>query len=68
MLTAAPASQLPAASPLQSRPRPATAVDSDGDNDNDARESAATQAAEARSAAPSLPTDPNRGRSLNITA
>ena len=58
-------------SPLQSRPAtpPApTGIDSDGDRDNDTRESAAAQAAESRGSAPSLPTDPNRGRTLNITA
>ncbi|PWC81861.1 hypothetical protein TSH100_25600 [Azospirillum sp. TSH100] len=57
-------------SPLQSRQTTAATqgLDSDGDRDNDTRESAAAQAAEQRSAAPSLPTDPNRGRTLNITA
>lgn len=63
-------------SPLQSRPSAtatatatATAgIDSDGDRDNDTRESPAAQAAEQRSATPSLPADPNRGRTLNITA
>ncbi|WP_042692590.1 hypothetical protein [Azospirillum sp. B506] len=60
----------PMTSPLQSRPAAAAApgIDSDGDHDNDMGESAAAQAAEQRSAAPSLPADPNRGRTLNITA
>ena len=69
MLSATFSASLP--SPLQSRPAtpPApTGIDSDGDRDNDTRESAAAQAAESRSAAPSLPADPNRGRTLNITA
>lgn len=55
-------------SPLQSRPAAAPGLDSDGDRDNDTRESATAQAAESRGAAPSLPADPNRGRTLNITA
>ena len=55
-------------SPLQSRPAVAPDIDSDGDRDNDTRESAAAQAAEQRSAIPSLPADPNRGHTLNITA
>lgn len=58
-------------SPLQSRPAstPApTGIDSDGDRDNDTTESAAAKATESRGSAPSLPADPNRGRTLNITA
>ncbi|WP_042442402.1 hypothetical protein [Azospirillum sp. B510] len=60
-------------SPLQSRPTamaaPAPApIDSDGDRDNDTQESASAKAAESPGGAPSLPTDPNRGRTLNITA
>ncbi|MBP2310377.1 hypothetical protein GBZ48_20200 [Azospirillum melinis] len=71
MLSATSPTALPTMpSPLQSRPSTtATAgIDSDGDRDNDTRESAAAQAAEQRSATPSLPADPNRGRTLNITA
>ncbi|CAO3354977.1 hypothetical protein [Azospirillum palustre] len=73
MLSATSPTALPTMpSPLQSRPSAtgtATAgIDSDGDRDNDSRESPAAQAAEQRSAAPSLPADPNRGRTLNITA
>jgi hypothetical protein len=64
MLSATSPSSMP--SPLQRRP--AAAPDSDGDRDNDTRESASAQAAESRSSTPSLPTDPNRGRKLNITA
>ncbi|MBY6264580.1 hypothetical protein EI613_22055 [Azospirillum sp. 412522] len=70
MLTAAAsASPSPMPSPLRNRPATtaASAVDSDGDRDDDARESPAAQAAESRNAAQSLPADPNRGRSLNIT-
>lgn len=71
MLSATSSTSLPSMpSPLQSRPSAAatTGIDSDGDRDNDTRETAAAQAAEPRSAAPSLPADPNRGRTLNITA
>ncbi|CAO3351696.1 hypothetical protein [Azospirillum melinis] len=73
MLSATPSTALPTMpSPLQSRPSTtatATAgIDSDGNRDNDTHESPAAQAAEQRSAAPSLPADPNRGRTLNITA
>ncbi|WP_377810034.1 hypothetical protein ABNQ38_21050 [Azospirillum sp. A29] len=75
MLSATSPTALPTMpSPLQSRPSAtatatATAgIDSDGDRDNDTRESPAAQAAEQRSATPSLPADPNRGRTLNITA
>ncbi|WP_376958284.1 hypothetical protein ABNQ39_00580 [Azospirillum sp. A26] len=73
MLSATSSTALPTMpSPLQSRPSAtatATAgIDSDGDRDNDSRESPAAQAAEQRSTTPSLPTDPNRGRTLNITA
>ncbi|PGH54552.1 hypothetical protein CRT60_32815 [Azospirillum palustre] len=73
MLSATSPTALPTMpSPLQSRPSAtatATAgIDSDGDRDNDSRESPAAQAAEQRSTTPSLPADPNRGRTLNITA
>ncbi|SMF67775.1 hypothetical protein SAMN02982917_3620 [Azospirillum oryzae] len=72
MLSATSSASLPSMpSPLQSRPAtpPApTGIDSDGDRDNDTRESAAAQAAESRGSAPGLPADPNRGRTLNITA
>jgi len=72
MLSATSPTALPTMPPLQSRPSTmatATAgLDSDGDRDNDARESASAQAAEQRSAVPSLPSDPSRGRTLNITA
>ncbi|WP_434617181.1 hypothetical protein [Azospirillum sp. B2RO_4] len=72
MLSATSSASLPSMpSPLQSRPAtpPApTGIDSDGDRDNDTTESAAAKAAESRGSAPSLPADPNRGRTLNITA
>ena len=42
-------------------------TDRDGDNDNDATESPAAKAQEA-SPALALPNDPNRGRTLNISA
>lgn len=71
MLSATSSTALPSVpSPLQSRPSAAatTGIDSDGDRDNDTRESPAAQAAEQRGGAPSLPADPDRGRTLNITA
>ncbi len=44
-------------------------LDRDGDHDNDAKESPAAKAQEAGgTSTASLPADPNRGRSLNITA
>lgn len=62
-------SSTPSYSPqqLQAAAPQAAKVDSDGDNDNDATESASVKAKES-GGAPSLPTDPNRGRNLNISA
>ena len=49
------------------QPVRATGRDPDGDGDNEATESAAAKAQEA-AAAPALPVDTNRGRTLNVTA
>lgn len=50
------------APPMQAAAKaPSTKLDNDGDYDNGAPEKAAA-------AAPSLPADPNRGRTVNITA
>jgi hypothetical protein len=62
-------SSTPSYSPqqLQAAAPKAAGLDSDGDHDNDATESASVKATES-GGAPSLPTDPNRGRNLNISA
>ncbi len=49
------------ASPVQAAQAPSRRLDNDGDYDNGAPEPA-------KAATPSLPADPNRGRTLNITA
>lgn len=61
-------SSTPSYSPqqLQAAAPRAAGVDTDGDNDNDATESASVKAKESGGAS-SLPTDPNRGRNLNIS-
>ncbi|PWC33419.1 hypothetical protein [Azospirillum sp. TSO35-2] len=67
--TSAPGLQAPGLQTLASpQSRPTAGVDRDGDNDNDATESAAMQARESSAPSLSLPTDPNRGRTLNISA
>jgi hypothetical protein len=62
-------SSTPSYSPqqLQAAAPRAAGLDSDGDKDNDATESASVKASESGGALP-LPTDPNRGRTLNISA
>lgn len=60
-------SSTPSYSPQQLQAAAPQVAKVDSDGDNDATESASVKAKES-GGAPSLPTDPNRGRNLNISA